>query len=673
MPRSEISQVDRIASLSTPLGANVLVLDSVVIREELSKPFSIEADLLSESADVNFEDIIGQSVTITLLTKLDDPRFFNGIVRRFSQRAMRSRYAAYHMEVVPKLWSLNCNAQCRIFQNKSVPEIIEKVLEGLDIELALTGSYDPRVYCVQYRESDMNFVQRLMEEEGIYYFFKHEEGKHSMVIADSAGAHEVLLPEYSTVAYRPYDGSPTGDEFIYDWAVDKTLLPASYTHTDYDFETPRKSLMTRSMKARSHALAVGEVYDYPGSHSSFSLGEQRARVRLEELQADYEVGQGKTDSRGLQCGFKFDLKDHPRGDQNCAHLVTSAVHVIQLDALESGNLGDTPPYLCEFTTQPFAEPFRAECSTPCPIVQGPQTAVVVGPGGEEIYTDEHGRVKVQFHWDREGKRNEDSSCWVRVSSAWAGQGWGEISVPRIGQEVIVDFLEGDPDHPIITGRVYNGTCPPPFALPGQKMVSGIKSNSTPGGGGYNEFSLNDTKGTEKIVIHGQYDMETTILHDDEKTVGNNETTDIKNERFVTVGTNHTETVKFEQKKTVGTSRYVTVVKNETIKIGSSQSTTIGAKRDLTVGGTDSNTIVGTRSTTVGASESLTVGGSIAVTGGVAVSISAGGAITITGGGVISITAGGAMTISAGAALAITAPVIALNGRPILPLPPGTPI
>ncbi|HSH96455.1 MAG TPA: type VI secretion system tip protein TssI/VgrG, partial [Roseimicrobium sp.] len=483
-----ITQARRIAKIDTPAGADVLVLNRVVISEQLSQPFRIEADLLSEQKAIKFEDLIGESVTITLFTNGDVPRHYNGIVSRFTQMGMESRFEAYRMEIVPRLWAFSRTSQCRIFQNLSVRDIITKVLHGVTIEWSLTATYQPRDYCVQYRETDLNFVSRLMEEEGIHYFFKHSQGKHTMVIADNPGAHEVLLGHYTKIAFRPYTGRPTGDEFIYDWAQDKSLLPATYTHTDYDFESPKKNLLSRSEKTFGHALDDGEWYDFPGLHTSPGIGDKRARVRCEEMHTRYDVAKGKTDARGLQTGFVFTMMDHPRGDQNAKHLVTAAIHTIQLDALESGDIDRGAPYLCSFSTIPSTVTYRPQRITPKPFVQGPQTAMVVGPAGEEIYTDKYGRVKVQFHWDREGKFDQNSSCWVRVSQIWAGKNWGGITIPRIGQEVVVDFLEGDPDQPIIIGRVYNGESMPPFTLPEKKVVSGVKTNSTLGGGGYNELS-----------------------------------------------------------------------------------------------------------------------------------------------------------------------------------------
>ena len=341
-----------------------------------------------------------------MLTDGDKPRYFNGIVSRFTQMGMESRFEAYRAEIVPQLWLLSRTFQSRIFQNLSVPDILKKVLEGIEAEWALTGTYQPRDYCVQYRETDLNFAARLMEEEGIHYFFKHADKQHTMVIADNPGAHEVLLPDYAEVAFRPYTGRPTGSEFVYDWAQDKILLPATYVHTDYDFTSPKKNLLTRSDKPRDHALGTGEWYDYPGLHTSTDLGDTHARVRCEEMHTRYEIAKGKADARGIQAGFVFNLVDHPRADQNEKHLVTSAVHTIQLDALESSDIDRGAPYLCSFSTIPATVPFRPKRLTPKPFVQGPQTAMVVGPAGEEIYTDQYARVKVQFHWDREGKLDE---------------------------------------------------------------------------------------------------------------------------------------------------------------------------------------------------------------------------------------------------------------------------
>ncbi|HEY3899541.1 MAG TPA: type VI secretion system tip protein TssI/VgrG [Chthoniobacter sp.] len=664
-----LSQTNRIASLKTPEGVDALVLNRVVISEQLSQPFRIEADLLSEKKNLKFEDLIGQSVTITLYTHQDVPRYYNGIVSRFTQMGMESRFEAYRMEVVPKLWVLSRTYQSRIFQKMNVPDILKKVFQGLDAEWLLTNTYEPRDYCVQYRETDLNFVSRLMEQEGMHYFFKFSDGQHNMVIADNEGAHEPLLSHYSSISYRPYTGRPTGDEFIYDWAQDKVLLPATYTHTDYDFTTPKNNLLTRSQQERPHALGSGEWYDFPGLHQTTSLGDRRARVRSEEMLARYEMAKGKADARGLQAGFVFTLKDHPRDDQNVKHLVTSAVHTIQLDALESGDVDRGAPYLCSFSTIPATVSFRPQRIAPKPFVQGPQTAVVVGPPGEEIYTDQYGRVKVQFHWDRDGNFDENSSCWVRVSQVWAGKAWGAMHIPRIGQEVVVDFLEGDPDQPIVTGRVYNGESMPPYTLPDQKVVSGVKTNSTIGGGGYNELSMDDTKESEKITIHAQKDLNITVLNDETRDVTHDRTTEIGNNDTETVGVDQSITIGSAQTVKIGTTQSTTIGAEQTIDIGAALSVTIGAEesrdigaaREVTIGADDSLEVGGVIDMTAGADIAITGGGAVEVTGGGDVAVTAGGAIEITAGGVITITAGGAVAIEAAGAVAISSAVsIALN-------------
>ena len=565
---------------------------------------------------------------------------------------MDSRFEAYRAEIVPIFWVFTRTYQCRIFQKLTVPDILKKVLTGMPCEWALQGSYEPREYCVQYRETDFNFASRLMEEEGIYYFFKHSDGEHKMVIANNPGAHEVLLPDYKEIAFRPYTGRPTGSEFIYDWSHDKVLLPATYTHTDYDFEAPQKSLMTRSKEARKHAHGEGEWYDFPGLHTSPGLGNTRARVRAEEIHARYETAQGKADARGIQTGFVFTLIDHPLGDQNIKHLVTSSVHTLQMDAYESGDTDSGTPYHCSFSTIPAKTPFRPQRTAAKPFVQGTQTAIVVGPAGEEIYTDKYARVKVQFHWDREGKMNESSSCWVRVSQLWAGKGWGGMTIPRIGQEVIVDFLEGDPDQPIIIGRVYNGESMPPYPLPAKKVISGWKSNSTPGGGGYNEINMDDTKGTEKINIHAQFDMITVIEHNEEETVGM--------DRTETVGNNHTETIGKNQSSTVGDNETTSIGKNRSETVGKDETIDIGGKRTETVGKDETITVGGAESRTVGKTYSLEVADSISIVcGASSITMKKDGTIEIQGKD-IAITGAGKFTAKSAGEMTLKGMKIAIN-------------
>ena len=414
-----------------------------------------------------------------------------------------------------------------------------------------------------------------MEEEGIYYFFRHEENKHVLILANDAAAHEPC-PKQASARYDFRGGNITYEDVITEWRHEQEFPTGSWSHTDYNFETPSTSLAVTVSGKNSY-----EIYDYPGEHLVRSEGDRLARIRLEEQTAASLVSHGFSGCRHFTSGFKFSLADHYRSDLNQTYLLTSVQHSATQAGDYSSGTGDADEltYQNTFSCLPFATQFRPRRVTPRPFVQGCQTAMVVGPAGQEIYTDKHGRVKVQFHWDREGKRNENSSCWIRVSHPWAGKGWGSVSIPRIGQEVIVDFLEGNPDLPIIVGRVYNAEAMPPNGLPAAGMVSGIKSNSTPGGGGYNEISMNDTKGKEKMTVHAQYDMDTTVEHNDTQTV-------VTGDRTINIKAGkHTETIKGDTAITVQTGNHSLAVQTgthtETIK-GNTAVTVVSGSYTLNV-------------------------------------------------------------------------------------------
>jgi type VI secretion system secreted protein VgrG len=519
-----LTQANKFIALGTPLGKDVLIVRNALCTEHISRLFQIELDLISTEGTVPFEDIIGQGVTLRMKVGKDQDRYFNGVVNRFVQTKNDGNFAHYRATLVPWLWLLTRTSDCRIFQKKSIPDIIEEVFKchGLDnYTLSLSGSYQPWDYCVQYRETDFNFVSRLMEQEGIYYFFVHENGKHTLVLADAPAAH-CPNPGYETVIYRPpTDNQPCDRECVTDWVVEKELQSGVYALKDFNFESPRTNLFAKYSMERTHAANALEVYDYPGEYEEHPDGESYAQVRLEELQAAYETCQAQATVRGLCPGFLFTLQDHPREDQNREYLVTSVSCHMDAGDFESGAKSAAEFFTCSFTAMDCQTPFRPARTTPKPLIQGPQTAMVVGPSGQEIYTDEYGRVKVQFHWDRYGKSDENSSCWVRVSQAWAGKGWGSIHIPRIGQEVIVEFLEGDPDRPIITGRVYNAESTVPYGLPDNKTQSGIKSHSSMkgGDGNFNEFRFEDKKGSEQIYLHGEKDWTIDIKNCENETVG----------------------------------------------------------------------------------------------------------------------------------------------------------
>ncbi len=574
---SVATQKNRTLAIETALGADELVLRSVAVNEQLSRLFNLEVELSSENAEVKFDDIIGTNATIRLELPNKSTRYFNGVVCRFAQVANEGGLAHYRATLVPWLWLLTRTADCRIFQNKKVGEIIEEVFKGHgfnDFELKLSESYDPREYCVQYRETDFNFVSRLMEQEGIYYYFTHENGKHVLVLADAISAHEAM-EGYADVTFLELEKGAEGEEVISDWQVEKQVQPGAYALNDFEFKKPSSSLRAVADVTRNHAAATFEMYDYPGEYAVHAHGEYLAKVRLDEFQARHEVCRGHGTVRGLSAGFTFTMKKHGREDQNREYLITAVALKAEAGEYASGGKGEDDFFSCGLEAIDKAQPFRAPQTTPKPIVQGPQTAIVVGPSSEEIHVDEFGRVKVKFHWDRDPKKDENSSCWVRVAQVWAGKQWGGIYTPRIGQEVIVEFLEGDPDRPIITGRVYNGEAMPPYKLPDNKTLSAIKSNSSKGGAGFNEVRFEDKKGEEQIFIHGEKNLDIRLKNDRFEIIGNNRHLVVKKDKFEAVEHNRNEKVTNDHLEEIGKDRNLKVKGKQAIEIVESHSFKVG--------------------------------------------------------------------------------------------------
>lgn len=633
-----IAQIHRRIAITTPLGKDVLLLRGFSGSEALSQLFHFDLDLLSENDSISFQDVVGKNVTLRIYDAAGGERYWNGFVSRFSQGAQDRRLTSYRAQMVPWLWFLTRTADCRIFQNMKVPDIIQKIFKDLgfsDYKLRLYGSFQPRDYCVQYRETDFNFVSRLMEEEGIYYYFIHDQGKHTLVLANDSAAHDPC-PNQKTAKYDFRGGNVVYEDVVTEWYYQEEYRTGAWAQTDYNFETPSTSLAVKVNGKNSY-----EIYDYPGEHRVRSDGDRLAKIRLQEQTVPANVSHGSSGCRYFGSGYLFSLADHYRSDLNQQYLLTSVHHTASQGAgfQVGGQGGEELTYRNSFECMPSSTPFRPQRVTPQPFVQGCQTAVVVGPGGEEIYTDKYGRVKVQFHWDREGKKNENSSCWIRVSHPWAGKGWGAISVPRIGQEVIVDFLEGDPDQPIITGRVYNAEQLPPFGMPGGAVVSGIMSNSTKGGGGFNEISLNDTKGTELINIHAQYDQQKKVEHDERVTIGNDRTEHVGHDERITVDNNRTEKVGVDENITIGSNR--------TEKVGSNETITIGANRKESVGSNETINIGSNRTETVGSNESITVALTRTRNVGINEMVNIGGAQEITIGGLQSVTVGITRAVTVG--------------------------
>jgi type VI secretion system secreted protein VgrG len=569
-----VSQQDRIAAISTPLGEDVLVLSSFSTREELGRLFEYQVAMESEDHQVDFNAIVGENVTLALNLPNEEIRYFNGYVSRFGHAPIDGNLANYHATVVPWFWFLTRTSDCRIFQEKSIPDIIKEVFRdrGMsDFRDDLKGSYKTWEYCVQYRETDFNFISRLMEQEGIYYYFEHENGKHTLVLVDDVTAHQPFAG-YDSITYRNQDQNQVEEEYVHSLNTVMAVQPGRYALNDFDFEKPKASLAAGSDITNQHAQSDYEIYDYPGEYKEFGDGENYAQVRIEELQVDHHEVEASAKALGIAVGYKFALEDHPRDDQNLDYLVTSCRYNVSAGEYHSG--GASPSYSCEFSAKKADIPFRLKRTTPKPLVNGPQTAFITGPSGEEIHTDEYGRVKCQFHWDRRGTGDDKSSCWIRVAQLWAGKKWGAIYLPRVGQEVIVEFLEGDPDRPIVTGRVYNGDCMPPYDLPANKTMSTIKSSSSKGSAGFNEIRFEDKKGEEQVFIHAEKNQDTRVKNNCYETIGNDRHLTVHNDQKEIVEHDREETVENDHKEKIGKDRHLKIVGKEAKSIDGSQSLTV---------------------------------------------------------------------------------------------------
>ncbi len=585
--------------------------------EEVSRLFAFELLLACDSASVDLSAVVGSQGLLTV-TSGGNARHFHGLVHRLEQRESGRRYTVYSATLAPAAWRLTRRFDCRIFQKMGVRKIVKKVLDGAKVKHAFRsrGNQDPpeRDYCVQYRESDWAFISRLLEEEGYFHHFEHGPDGHVLRITnDSTAAGE--LPGGPGLSYVSPDSEMPAEEHIFRLHVCEEIGSGKVTHTDYNFGSPSLDLRTTHDGARDMAL---EVYDYPGGHGDQTRGKALGQVRLEEARAQTVLLEGQSSAPRMVPGLCFKLGGHTRKELNGKlYFVTRVTHHGEKAAgdLEGGALDDRISYHNAFTCVPRLTPYRPPRATPRPVVQGAQTAVVVGPSTEEIYTDKHGRVKVQFHWDRQGERNQHSSCWVRVSQLWAGQGWGAMFIPRIGQEVIVDFLEGDPDRPIITGRVYHAQNPPPYELPAARTRSTIMSNSSPGGKGSNEIRFEDQKGSEEIYTHAEKDQNERVEHDMTTWVGNDQRLEVDRDRdkeihrdeTTRVGRDRSEQVDRHESITVTGNRDETVKGKETVSVRLDRVHTVTGNQQVTVRKDATLAVVKNETEKVGLNKRLTIG------------------------------------------------------------------
>ncbi len=597
----ESATIDRSAVLQTPAGSSGITFTHLAGRDEISRCFTYKVGFVVTGRDLNPLDVLGGPLSLQI--ERSPSRWMSGIVSDFRVTGVEERRVSCEATVRPWLWLLGNTTDCRIFQKMSVVEIVEEIFSKYDaakFEKRLEGSYQPREYCVQFDESDLDFVQRLLEHEGIFYFFEHAEGQHTLVLADSMSKLKPV-PDYETVDFQPRGYPMRSDkEYMTEWLPGTSVRPGTYVHTDYDFEKPGADLMAKSSHPFSHKEAGGENYRQPGTHLDIGHGEAIASIRREELQAPHERARGEGNVRGLHPGCTFTLQNFPQRGPEPGIPRGARRHGTHRSGVRrrrrrrrrrlQGRSWNWRRRSC-----PSARPG----STPRPVMRGPQTATVVGPSGEEIFTDKYARVKVQFHWDRLGKKDQNSSCFVRVSQGWAGSNWGFIQIPRIGQEVIVEFIEGDPDRPIITGRVYNAAQMPPYGLPGNATQSGFKSNSSKGGGGWNELRFEDKAGLRGGLFPGP---EGPHASRQERSQPSSSST---TRRIASTTTRNTPSASISTRTSATTRRPPSGV-NRTVRIGSNDTETVGVNRSLTVGSNETIAIGANSSETIGANHSQTV-------------------------------------------------------------------
>jgi type VI secretion system secreted protein VgrG len=608
-------EANRYLYLTTPLGDDKLLLRSFEGDEALSRLFSFELEMEAENTtNVDFDKLVGQKVSFGVQGADPSlmPRHFHGIVVEMVQGARGTHLTSYSMTVAPEIWKLSCKYRSRIFQHIKIPDLLKQLFTGFDAAYEIQGTFEEREYVVQYQESDLDFASRLMEEEGIYYFFKFTKGAHKLVLANTPQSH-LDLPGGSQVIFEALEGGGRDDERITSWTKEQHWGSGKYTLWDHHFQLPHKKLDAEQIIMDSvqagkvtHKLKLSgneemEVYENPGRYAQrfdgidrsggekpadlnkiFDDNKRSTGIRMQQEETPTILIHGESNHWQLTPGYKFTLQRHFNADG--PYVVTSVSHEAGEGGLHSGQ-EEQEHYSNAFDCIPYALKFTPPCVTERPIVSGPQSALVVGPPGEEIFTDKYGRIKVQFHWDREGTNNADSSCWLRVATSWAGQKWGSIHIPRIGQEVIVSFLEGDPDRPLVIGSVYNADMMPPYDLPANKTQSGIKSRSSKGAGSanYNEIMFEDLKGSELIRTHAEKDQLLEVENDRSVIVGHDESIKIEHDRTENVKHDETVTVEGQRKHyVVGEEQvqtdgdlHLTASQNQNEKVGMSYSRQVG--------------------------------------------------------------------------------------------------
>lgn len=647
---STLSQRNRFLKIYSCLGEDLLFLKSLKGTENFSCLFNFDLELISPEPSIDPIDMVGDNISLIIDAQDNNPKFFNGYISRFHFTGRKhEKIYGYKALLVPWLWFLKQRTNCRIFQNKTVKEIFEEICDEYgfkDYKFSLIEEHPALEYCVQYEESDFDFISRLFESEGIFYFFEHKRDGHVLKIHDNVHSLNFIKPEsviqHSGTLMQPH---------IETWQHTYSFYSGQYSQSDYNYERSTNSLLTEaSSNTKVKHSKKMHIFKYPGVYNNSEHGKKLARYRMEQFESQFDLISAKSNIKGFALGrlFNFTSEEY-LSDNNKNYFINKIVHEA-VDSSYSDSENGADYYFNNIECLEEGTPFRPPMVTNIPKIESIQTAFVVGKSADEIYTDEYGRIKIQFHWDRYGEQNENSSCWVRVATQWAGNKWGTISIPRVGQEVVVAFENGNPNRPLVIGSVYNNAHKPPYDLPNKKNIQGIKSRSTKDGSRSNccEISIDDTIGEEKLFIQSEKDLISKVKNNELKEVDNDLVVTVKNNDTLLVSASRSKQIEENETVIIGVDENVTIGRHSTIVVKGNQSMSVNGDGGRKITGSDSSSFGGSVSMKVGGSYTLSVSGASNVSVGGDSSENISGSKNISAGSSISLSCGGAsITLSGG--------------------------